>query len=88
MDILQNNPKCFSGLSLPSAHTRSKACSQDEDSSSSFRVLSAFQKDDTPVDLREVSSLPLGSPALVNFVSSSYRIVFSFDVSPSMAAVV
>ncbi len=35
-----------------------------------------------------LDQLPLGAGAKINFVANSYRIVFSFDVSPSMAAVV
>ena len=58
----------------------------------SFRLLSAFRrKNDRLSWVKDVdgSYLPrFGQFMQVNFISSSYRIVFSFDVSPSMAAVV
>ena len=52
-----------------------------------FHVLSAFNKKGMLVERCHADDVRLAPSAVVHFISNSYRFVFSFDVSPSMAAV-
>ena len=63
------------------------ATGNEDGTENAFLVLSAFNKKGVIVEGCHSGNLCLAPTAVVHFISSSYRFVFSFDVSPSMAAV-